>query len=167
MKLGHEIKLIILIGMLFLLINSTTALGVYPLCLTKGQTARFSLCNPAIADRVCTKNLCQYCVSEIRTGIYCPASLNACNSGSGTCVYINDPDPTPTPVSINITLTEPINNYNITVTSTNSISFKFKVTNSSLLSYCNLFINDNQFASNQTKLSLSVNIIQINVNPGS
>jgi len=170
MKSGSLVKPILLSSIFFLLmlsllISSVAAIGVYPLCLTKGQVLRFSLCNPTIADRVCTKALCQYCISESSPGIYCPASLNACNTGSQDCVYLSTP--TPTQVLINITLTEPINNYNITVTSTNSISFKFKVTNSSLLSSCNLFINDTNLASNQTKLSSSINTIQVNVNPSS
>jgi len=170
MKSGSLVKPILLSSIFFLLmlsllVSSITALGVYPLCLTKGQIVRFSLCNPTIVDRVCTKALCQYCISESSPGIYCPASLNACNTGSQECVYLSNP--TPTQVRINITLTEPINNYNITVTSTNSISFKFKVTNSSLLSSCNLFINEAQVSQNQTKISSSINTIQVNVNPSS
>lgn len=61
------------------------------LCLSNGEVLQFSLCNPKIADRTCTSTgVCKYCVSEISQGVYCPASINICNSKGLECSKLQD-----------------------------------------------------------------------------
>lgn len=56
------------------------------ICLDNGETIRFSKCNSAIPDRTCDSAWgCQFCVTEKRSGVYCPQSINACNSQSLSC----------------------------------------------------------------------------------
>lgn len=73
----------LLLGIFILLsITSVSAAAQLTLlCLDKGQTVRFSACNALIQDRSCNSNLgCQFCATfNAETGIYCPASINACN----------------------------------------------------------------------------------------
>ncbi|MEK6890531.1 MAG: hypothetical protein AABX03_00155 [Nanoarchaeota archaeon] len=59
------------------------------LCLERGETIQFSKCNSLMPDRTCeTNNGCQYCVEKLSNGIYCPKSLNECNSRGLSCSSI-------------------------------------------------------------------------------
>lgn len=73
------------------------------LCLSNGQVIEFSLCNSKIADRTCTSTGgCQYCVSEISEGVYCPALINVCNSLGLQCSYLDNSNNDPgTTIAIN------------------------------------------------------------------
>ncbi len=158
-KRSFSILIITLVFSLFFvnLINAS----VYSLCLTKGQTVKFSLCNPSISDRYCSKSLCQYCVSE-SNGIYCPLSLSNCYS-SGDCVYL--PNETVQDHPVTATLTNPLNNYS---TNNNLLTFSYKVTNPSYVSNCSLYINNFFAASNSSKITTMTNSIQntLPLNPG-
>jgi hypothetical protein len=155
-----------LIVFLFSII-SVNAIGANFLCLTKGQTVRFSLCNPAIADRLCTASLCQYCVNEIRPGIYCPLSLNSCNTGPAECTYLNNgtstQNNTSTKPTFNITLISPTDKYS---TQETSIRFSYSLTNSTNASSCSLLIDNVFAASNSSKINSSINIITKTLSPG-
>ncbi len=63
------------------------------LCLTNGQTVKFSECNPTIADRTCSPgSSCQYCVTKLDSGVYCPANINVCNSIANlSCSSLSNP----------------------------------------------------------------------------
>ena len=62
-------------------ITDVKASEVKLLCLSNGQTIKFSECNPAIPDRTCTSSQgCQFCVTYTDSGVYCPANLNICNA---------------------------------------------------------------------------------------
>ncbi len=71
-----------------IIISSLASANIQLLCLTNGQKALFSKCNPNIHDRTCTSTSCQYCVNQISPGIFCPSNFNACNS-QGTCLTDN------------------------------------------------------------------------------
>ncbi|MBS3149622.1 hypothetical protein J4455_02920 [Candidatus Woesearchaeota archaeon] len=59
------------------------------LCLNRGETVRFSMCNPSIPDRTCDSNSgCQYCTNNLGGGVYCPANINQCNSLGLSCSYL-------------------------------------------------------------------------------
>jgi len=61
------------------------------LCLNKGDELKFSDCNPLIKDRICPDDRgCQYCVTEIRDGVYCPRNINDCNYAKLSCSYIEN-----------------------------------------------------------------------------
>ena len=66
--------------------NLTAASSPTLLCLNKGDELEFSKCNSKIDDRVCEDELgCQYCVTEIRNGVYCPRNINDCNYAHLSC----------------------------------------------------------------------------------
>jgi hypothetical protein len=80
---------ILLIAVFFL--SFVSAVDYQLLCLDQGETIEFSECNSDIEDRTCeSTNGCQYCVIEIEDGVYCPASLNACNAAGLSCTYFGD-----------------------------------------------------------------------------
>jgi hypothetical protein len=59
------------------------------LCLNEKEKVEFSLCNPSIPDRTCGSEMgCQYCVSEIEPGVYCPGNINSCNSQGLACTSV-------------------------------------------------------------------------------
>ncbi len=61
------------------------------ICLDNGETIEFSKCNSNIPDRTCDSTWgCQFCVTEKSPGVYCPQSINACNSQSLTCSQQSD-----------------------------------------------------------------------------
>ncbi|MEK6854832.1 MAG: hypothetical protein AABX73_01280 [Nanoarchaeota archaeon] len=73
------------------------------ICLEKGQQIKFSECNPAIKDRTCSSNFgCQFCVTQIGSGAYCPASINQCNSQGLTCSTSTNTNPDTTPPELTI-----------------------------------------------------------------
>jgi hypothetical protein len=57
------------------------------ICLSEGETVKFSECNPVINDKTCEGNSCNYCVTyDTEKRIYCPADINVCNALDGlTC----------------------------------------------------------------------------------
>ncbi len=77
-------KLILAAALIFIIAlfaNFALADQIQLLCLNKGETVPFSLCNPTISDRTCTSSLgCQFCVTFKTNGVYCPANINTCNS---------------------------------------------------------------------------------------
>ncbi len=131
--------------------------SVYNLCLTNGQTVKFSLCNPNIVDRYCSKSVCQYCVSE-NNGVYCPMSLNSCNDPD--CHYL--PNVTSS-VVITITPLNPANSYS---TSATSLTFSYKVSNYASVNSCSLYVNDIFLASNSSKIGSATNYIDVDLEPG-
>lgn len=67
---------LIILTILSLNLVSATYQLVY---LEKGQTLKFSLCNPAMSDWTCQKDRCQYgCVKVIAENIYCPTNPDNC-----------------------------------------------------------------------------------------
>lgn len=61
------------------------------LCLNKGQTIKFSECNPSIHDRTCASDSeCRYCVSKSSSGAYCPTRINKCNEENPSCAYLTE-----------------------------------------------------------------------------
>ena len=89
-KLGYLVFLAALVLIIIPLINGSNE---RLLCLTNGEVLQFSLCNSKIADRTCTSTgVCKYCVSEISQGVYCPASINVCNSMGLQCSQMYDPN---------------------------------------------------------------------------
>ena len=61
------------------------------LCLNRGERVEFSKCNPHIPDRTCDSDTgCQFCTDMIADGVYCPASINKCNSLGLSCSSLNN-----------------------------------------------------------------------------
>lgn len=158
-----KICIICLISILALLLFSivfVSATGNVLLCLKKGQVAKFSLCNPTMADKYCTCTStscsCQLCVTENTPGIYCPASPNACNIGSLQCTYLpgtfNDTTNSSTNSTLpnfSITLVNPRDDYS---TKTSGMTFSYTVKNSTGISSCSLYANGILVATNSTKI---------------
>ncbi|MEM3113187.1 MAG: hypothetical protein QXI33_02060 [Candidatus Pacearchaeota archaeon] len=81
-----EILISFTITIILFSISFISAAETKLLCLNNGDTIRFSKCNSLIPDRTCQNNMgCQYCVSEISKGIYCPRNINECNSLGLSC----------------------------------------------------------------------------------
>lgn len=92
---------VLFIAVLFLIIVSLSlsSASTKLLCVDKGQTIKFSKCNSIISYRTCTtKSGCQYCVNEVSKGVYCPISINACNSGGFSCSSLETTDTIITPI---------------------------------------------------------------------
>jgi hypothetical protein len=148
-----------------------SGLGTTLLCLEKGQTAKFSLCNPTMDDKLCSCTsktcICQLCTNEISTGVYCPASPNACNVGSLECTYLpldNSTNQTNnTVIPINVTLVNPADN---TSTQNTGVIFKYSATNPSNITNCSVYANNNLIATNSSKITALTNIITKTLAPG-
>jgi len=166
MKKGvkRELKVVI-ISLLFVLIysNLVFGLGEKLLCLKNGEIVKFSLCNLDIPDKTCNSNECKYCVNEIRTGVYCPVSLNKCNTYSAQeCTYLIE---TPIePELPKITLLFPDNDYKSTIAKT--INFSFYVTRSYEINSCNLILNEKVVASSTSLIQSKTNRISYTVETG-
>jgi len=119
-------KFILLLIFALIVVPSFASAETQLLCASSGQTVKFSLCNPVIADRTCTGTSCQYCVNQISPGVYCPISLNTCNSISGLqCASIQQPPTQSTQI-----LTSVENSHQVfPVTSQQHISGSFIVKN--------------------------------------
>ena len=141
------------------------------LCLEENQTVRFSECNPLIQDRTCTSATgCQFCVTRSLSGVYCPASINECNSIGASCSILDDPlsnssDNNQTNIYFNTTLISPVDDYSVNGTS--SIQFKYRVTFSTNMTQCNLLMNDVVIASNSSRITSTTNTITKIISPGS
>tara|TARA_Y100000310_G_C20698667_1_gene827656 strand:+ start:3934 stop:5223 length:1290 start_codon:yes stop_codon:yes gene_type:complete len=119
------------------------------LCLTDGEVLEFSRCNPIIEDRLCESSSCQFCVTEITPGIFCPASLNACNTAGVTeCTSLEtalntsdpDPDPEPEPSDLPVfTLESPADSF--TWPEPLDLDFEFRVTKAFEVDSCSLVLN--------------------------
>lgn len=157
---------VLLFAVLFLLI-SVEAIGVQLICLRKGEVIKFSQCNPNIPDKICESTTCQLCVDEIRTGVYCPESLNSCNEGSGSCKYLYEQqqqqNETQEKLPV-ITLFNPVNGY--FQEEAGEIEFSFKATDSSKLEICNLILNNKSVASKSRPISLSTQRLYYTPEPG-
>ena len=135
-------------------------------CLTNSQEIRFSECNPNMNDFICGGTNCQICVTELDSGVYCPASLNACNTNEiGGCEPFieniegnensdqennennneennqnNNEDP-----NIIINLISPIDNYESEENV--ELEFTFSITQSSTIEECRLYLDNTLAAS--------------------
>ncbi|MDO8467361.1 MAG: hypothetical protein Q7S56_00220 [Nanoarchaeota archaeon] len=55
-------------------------------CLSQGGLIRFSQCNPAMSDYVCSSTSCQICVTYYpELDVYCPAHPSSCNNAGLQC----------------------------------------------------------------------------------
>src|SRR3989344_8548985 len=80
------VMLILTVFLVTTLVSFASADTTKLICLDNGETIEFSKCNSAIPDRTCESTWgCQFCVTEKSSGIYCPQSINACNSLTLTC----------------------------------------------------------------------------------
>ena len=80
------IMLLLTVSLVTALISFVSADTTKLICLDDGETIEFSKCNSNIPDRTCDSTWgCQFCVTEKSSGVYCPQSINACNSQSLTC----------------------------------------------------------------------------------
>ena len=67
----EKIKFILIFFAIFLFYVSSVNAETKLICLEKGETIKFSLCNPSIDDYICDFDRCtNICVDEIRTGVY-------------------------------------------------------------------------------------------------
>jgi hypothetical protein len=155
--------LIVLFSVVFV-----SSLGTTLLCLGKGQTAKFSLCNPSMDDKLCSCTsktcTCQLCVNEISPGVYCPASPNACNVGSLECTYLpidnstnNSNQTNNTNPSLTVNLTTPSDNQINYTSNAISLPFFYGVSNSSIVKSCSLYINDIKKVTNSSKITALMN----------
>ena len=85
--MGKRAVLILFVISIFIIsLSLISAVETKLLCLDNGDTVEFSKCNSLIPDRTCQSDRgCQYCVSEISSGVYCPKNINECNSQEFTC----------------------------------------------------------------------------------
>src|SRR3989344_1378145 len=80
------VMLILTVFLVTTLVSFASADTTKLICLDNGETIEFSKCNSAIADRTCESTWgCQFGVTEKSSGVYCPQSINACNSLTLTC----------------------------------------------------------------------------------
>ena len=90
MRKTTSIAFVLLIALIF--IQNVSASELKLLCLDDGDVLKFSRCNPSIQDRTCEASTgCNYCVNEIRNGVYCPTSINFCNAASLSCSAMQEP----------------------------------------------------------------------------
>jgi hypothetical protein len=162
-------KLMILFSfvLIILSINFILAEEYYLLCLTKGQTVRFSLCNPQLQDRTCS-GTCQFCVTRTASGAYCPANFNSCNLVTQDCVNLQDQNGTVTPPAntapFEVTLSSPDDAARIV---TGPIDFSYTLTNYDKATACRLLMNGRVVAMNSSAITSSTNTISRTMNPGS
>lgn len=157
---------IIIAGILSLFFISLASAEIYNLCLTKGQTLKLSLCNPSMADKLCTKTVCQYCVNEIRQGVYCSLPLNQC--ADPDCRYLSASNATNTTntssgSSGSITVLSPENGYS---SENPALTFSFRLTNVQNYLNCAVFLNNNLAAYNSSRLDSLNNKISLNLSTG-
>ncbi len=80
------ITILFVISLFIISMSLISAAETKLLCLDNGESVEFSKCNSLIPDRTCQNDRgCQYCVSEISSGVYCPRNINECNSLGFTC----------------------------------------------------------------------------------
>src|SRR3989338_7748813 len=83
------------------------------LCLDRSETVRFSLCNSHIPDRSCDSDFgCQFCTNMISEGVYCPTSVNVCNSLGLGCSYLANRTVDTQPPILSIISPISMHNYN-------------------------------------------------------
>jgi hypothetical protein len=83
------IKSIFLLLLMLVSLNFVIA-DIQLVCLNKGETIEFSLCNPKIEDRYCdSSGGCSFCVDEISPGVFCQQHINKCNSLGLVCNKID------------------------------------------------------------------------------
>ena len=101
--MGKRAVLILFVISIFIIsLSLISAVETKLLCLDNGDTVEFSKCNSLIPDRTCQSDRgCQYCVSEISSGVYCPKNINECNSQGFTCEESTNSDLTPKKISPN------------------------------------------------------------------
>ncbi|MFA5173577.1 MAG: hypothetical protein WC438_00160 [Candidatus Pacearchaeota archaeon] len=152
-KTGIAFTLIIGLLLVSLSLSLVAADTLQQLCLTKGQKALFSECNSAMEDYYCGVDLCPMCVTLKDNGVYCPASLNACNdAGIDSCTYSDQAiEPKqPTIDSAVVVILSPANNSQLDA---GDIAFAFKI-GSHRFHTCNLIINGNSVDSKVGSSSL-------------
>ena len=132
--------------------------------MTEGQTLRFSECNPNIQDKTCENTICQFCVNEISSGVYCPASLNQCNS---VCISYEERSDEDLPVPV-ITIRSPSELF-VSEDET-FVDFTFDVTRANQIGSrgkCKLYLDDVNVAESTSSIRLSNNVIRYFVESGS
>src|SRR3989344_406892 len=147
--------------LLIFLATTTSALGAKLFCLTKGQTIKFSECNPSIQDKRCTTTSCQICANEIRSGVYCPLNINKCDN---TCEGFEESIQTSEEDLPKITLINPSNN--LILTKASRIDFSFTVTDSFNINSCSLILGEESVAVSKTRIQSKANIISYNIQEG-
>lgn len=140
---------------------AASALGAKLFCLTKGQTIKFSECNPSIQDKRCTTTSCQICVNEIRSEVYCPLNINKCDNA---CEGFEESIQTSKEDLPKITLVNPSNN--LIVTKASRVDFSFIVTDSFNVNSCSLMLDEELVAASKTRIQSKTNIISYNVQEG-
>ncbi|MAG07581.1 hypothetical protein CMI46_02090 [Candidatus Pacearchaeota archaeon] len=80
-------KAILFVGLfVFMFSLQFVSADVQLVCLEKGETLEFSLCNSDIPDRTCeSSGGCQFCVNEIEEDVFCPQHINKCNNDGASC----------------------------------------------------------------------------------
>ena len=161
-KLVFSLVFIILLSSVIVSLVSADQTRLF--CLTKNQKIQFSKCNIAIKDKVCDSTTCQICVTQLSSGVYCPASINACNSaGISSCETFNDvgnSNSTNTTLPI-ITLITPNDNVVIVFNATSTVktNFSYNVTQSTDAQECRLMIDSVKVATNPTRIQSKTNTI--------
>ena len=76
-----------LIVVIVIILSSSALVSAYNLvCLKKGETMKFSECNPLMKNYYCNSDMfCSYCVFVGSKGKYCPAMINKCNALGLSC----------------------------------------------------------------------------------
>src|SRR3989344_3762243 len=86
-----NIILMILLVLSIVLVSVKVNAEYRLLCLTRGETIEFSRCNSQIPDRTCDSDFgCQFCTNMIAENVYCPTSVNICNSEGLSCSYLEN-----------------------------------------------------------------------------
>jgi len=165
----NKINIILLFSFAsLLLLTLVSADETILLCLTDGQSIEFSECNPNMNDFDCTSTSCQICVKQLTNGVYCPASLNACNNLEieGCEPLIEDIDDIVDDNSegdddgndlvIILNLVSPSDNYVSDVDL--EVDFSYSVTESSLVGECSLYL-DNVLSASSVDIQEGENII--------
>lgn len=93
MAKNKRISMIALFSAIAIILLSTGVLAAdyRLLCLKKGETIKFSECNPTMNNYYCNSNIyCSYCVFIGENGAYCPGNLNKCNALGLSCSSLDD-----------------------------------------------------------------------------
>ena len=92
----RKLKFALMFLVIFLFYISSVNAETKLICLKKGETIKFSLCNDYMEDRTCNSEwTCNYCVNEIRIGVYCPTQINYCNQLGLACQSLKEPNNPP------------------------------------------------------------------------